>query len=88
MAKVAAVKEAVKEGLIGSHETIQPSAQIKARFVHHAIKDEETGELYMGADEFIDAVAPPDEDYVSCPSCPSRQTSLATTYLPMTSPPP
>jgi len=65
MAKAAAVKEAVKESLIGTQEHVQPSVQTKARFASHAIKDEETGELYMGADEFINAVAPPDEDYVS-----------------------
>lgn len=65
MAKAAAVKEAVKESLIGSEEPVQQSTQTKARFASHAIKDGETGELYMGADEFINAVAPPDEDYVS-----------------------
>ena len=65
MANVATVKEAVKETLIGSKEPAQLSAQTKARFNAHAIKDPETGELYMGPDQFINAVAPPDEDYVS-----------------------
>ncbi|KAK0635390.1 mitochondrial carrier domain-containing protein [Bombardia bombarda] len=66
MSKVAAVKEVVKETLIGSQEPqepAQPSVQAKARFVSHAIKDEETGDLYMGPDQFIDAIAPPREDY-------------------------
>lgn len=65
MSKATAVKEAVKESLIGSEEPVQLSSQTKARFNSHAVKDPETGELFMGPDEFINAVAPPDEDYVS-----------------------
>lgn len=43
------------------------SAGSKARFNKFAKRDEETGELYLGRDEFIDAIAPIDEDYVrSC----------------------
>lgn len=68
MSKAVAVKEAVKETLIGSEEPVQVSAQTKARFNSNAIKDPESGELYMGQEEFINAVAPSDEDYVSqCP---------------------
>ncbi|KAK3378375.1 mitochondrial carrier domain-containing protein [Podospora didyma] len=63
MSKVAAVKEAVKETLIGSEETPQLSVQTKARFNSHALTDPESGELYLGPDQFINAVAPPDEDY-------------------------
>jgi solute carrier family 25 aspartate/glutamate transporter 12/13 len=66
MTNVSTVKEAVKEGLVGVEEPAQLSAQTKARFNSHAIKDPETGELYLGPDEFISAVAPKDEDYVSC----------------------
>jgi solute carrier family 25 aspartate/glutamate transporter 12/13 len=65
MPKVVAVKEAVKESLIGSSEPVQLSVQTKARFITHAVKDAETGELFMGPDQFIDAIAPRDEDYVS-----------------------
>jgi solute carrier family 25 aspartate/glutamate transporter 12/13 len=66
MAQMKAVKEAVKDSLVGSEETSsQISAQTRARFTSNAIKDPETGELYMGPDEFIAAVAPPSEDYVS-----------------------
>lgn len=65
MAKAVAVKEAVKESLIGSEEPIHVSTQAKARFNSNALTDPETGELFLGPDEFIDAVAPPDEDYVS-----------------------
>lgn len=65
MAQMTAVKEAVKDSLVGSEESSQVSAQTRARFTANAIKDPETGELYMGPDEFIAAVAPPSEDYVS-----------------------
>ncbi|KAL2131679.1 hypothetical protein VTI74DRAFT_4746 [Chaetomium olivicolor] len=63
MSKVATVKEAVKETLVGSQEPEQFSAHTKARFTRHAVKDPETGELYLGPDQFIDAIAPPHEDY-------------------------
>ncbi len=65
MSKVTAVKEAVKESLIGSEDQVQLSSQTKSRFTNKALKDQETGELYMGPDQFIDAVAPKDEDFVS-----------------------
>lgn len=70
MASVSTVKEAVKESLVGGEEPAQLSAQTKARFNSHAIKDPETGELYLGPDEFINAIAPKDEDYVSLPLSP------------------
>jgi hypothetical protein len=69
MSKAVAVKEAVKETLMGSEEPVQVSAQTKARFNSNAVKDPESGELFMGHEEFINAVAPSDEDYVSqCPA--------------------
>jgi hypothetical protein len=59
------IGQGVKESLIGSEvDTIIPS-QYKAEFAKHAIKDEETGEEYLGPKEFVDAIAPVDEDYVS-----------------------
>lgn len=70
MSKAVAVKEAVKESLIGSEEPVQVSAQVKARFNQNAVKDSESGELLMGPEEFINAIAPPNEDYVS-PTPPS-----------------
>ncbi|KIE01782.1 Mitochondrial carrier domain protein, partial [Metarhizium majus ARSEF 297] len=61
------VKEAVKETLKGSGAPEDPShqlsAQSKARFNAHAAKDPETGELYMGPEEFTNAIAPVTEDY-------------------------
>lgn len=63
------VKETVKETFKGSAAPEEPShqlsAQSKARFNTHAAKDPETGELYMGQEEFINAIAPASEDYVS-----------------------
>lgn len=69
MATATQVKEAVKETLIGTEEPVSMSAQTKTRFYQCAIKDPETGELTMGPDEFINAVAPADEDYVSLTLC-------------------
>ncbi|KJZ80534.1 hypothetical protein HIM_00384 [Hirsutella minnesotensis 3608] len=63
MSKAKVVKEAVKETLLGSDEPAKLSAQSRARFLSNAVKDPETGELYMGPDEFIDTIAPANEDY-------------------------
>jgi len=63
--KVSAV---VKESLLGSEVApvdVQITAQSKETFEKVARKDEETGELYMGEEEFVNAVAPVGEDYVS-----------------------
>jgi solute carrier family 25 aspartate/glutamate transporter 12/13 len=67
MADVTKVKEAVKESLLGSEQQadVQLSAQSKATFDKNARKDEESGELFMGEEEFINAIAPVSEDYVS-----------------------
>lgn len=59
------VKEAVKQSLVGSSDELQLSHQIKANFHHYARKDNQSGELYMLEDDFINAIAPKDEDYVS-----------------------
>lgn len=63
MSKIAAAAEV----LVGSSEPVQLSAQTKARFVSHAVKDE-AGELFLGIDEFVAAVAPKGEDFVSQPT--------------------
>lgn len=65
--KAKEAKEAVKESLLGveyEQADQQTSAQTRAEFMQHAIKDEQTGEYCMGQKEFVNAVAPPDEDYV------------------------
>lgn len=66
---VTKVAEGVKETLLGStvqeQELEQLTGQTSATFRLHARKDEESGELVMGVEEFINAIAPKDEDYVS-----------------------
>jgi solute carrier family 25 (mitochondrial aspartate/glutamate transporter), member 12/13 len=65
MATATKVKEAVKESLLGTEDPIRLSAQSKATFANHARKDPETGELVMREAEFVNAIAPKNEDYVS-----------------------
>ena len=66
MPDVAAVKGVVKETLLGVEEPMtQLSAQTKATFEKNARKDAETGELYMEEEDFVNAIAPEGEDYVS-----------------------
>lgn len=60
---MATVKEQVGDALLGTTQEPQPSQQTKAIFMKHAVKDEQTGEYYLGENEFIDAVAPESEDY-------------------------
>ncbi|KAL2218611.1 mitochondrial carrier domain-containing protein [Thermoascus aurantiacus ATCC 26904] len=60
---MASAKETVKASLVGTAEEPQLSQQVKAHFLQHARKDESTGELYMTEEDFIDAIAPKDEDY-------------------------
>lgn len=61
---MATVKEAVKESLLGSTIEPQLTVQAKAVFEKHARRDEESGELYMTEDDFVNAIAPQEEDYV------------------------
>lgn len=58
------VTEAVKESLLGSTEEPQLSHHSRSNFVRHAQKDE-NGDLVMNQENFINAVAPKQEDYVS-----------------------
>lgn len=59
------VKESVKETVLGTDDQEQLSAQAKATFDANSRRDEATGELLMGVEEFINAIAPENEDYVS-----------------------
>jgi solute carrier family 25 aspartate/glutamate transporter 12/13 len=61
---MATVKAAVKESLLGTSVETQLSQQARATFVKHARKGDD-GELYMSEDDFINAIAPEKEDYVS-----------------------
>lgn len=62
-------KEAVKETILGSDESSQKSSSFSeethARFEKHAHRDEETGELFLSPEEFIDVVTEGGEDFVS-----------------------
>jgi solute carrier family 25 aspartate/glutamate transporter 12/13 len=68
-AAMATVTEKVKDTLLGIEQLPQVSEQNRAEFISHARKDEETGEYYMTEAEFIDAIAPPNEDYVQLSAC-------------------
>jgi solute carrier family 25 aspartate/glutamate transporter 12/13 len=66
---MATVKEQVGEVLLGTSEEPQLSQLTRASFMKHALKDESTGDYYLGENEFIEAVAPESEDYVSTHTC-------------------
>ena len=88
---MATVTEKLKESLVGTDE-VEPqlSASTRDAFMTHALKDEETGEHYMGRNEFINAIAPEGEDYVRIISfislynlpctCPAPSTQHAPAY--------
>ena len=65
---MATLTESVKESLVGTTVEPQLSQQAWTTFDRNARKDVESGELYMSEDEFINAIAPANEDYVS-PLC-------------------
>ncbi|KAH0266732.1 hypothetical protein KCU91_g10569, partial [Aureobasidium melanogenum] len=59
----AALKESVKETLLGVEDEPQLSSQMRAEFMQHAKTDPESGDHYMGQEEFVNAIAPESEDY-------------------------
>ena len=61
------VTEQVKETLVGTVREPSLSTDAQATFERNARREEETGELYMTEEEFVNAIAPPTEDYVSRP---------------------
>lgn len=62
---MATVAETVKESLLGTSLPGELSPSSRTTFLKHARRDEDTDELYMGEEEFVNAIAPPDQDYVS-----------------------
>lgn len=60
----AAIKESVKETLLGVEEEAQLPSQTRAEFMQYAKTDPESGNHYMGEEEFVNAIAPETEDYV------------------------
>jgi solute carrier family 25 aspartate/glutamate transporter 12/13 len=75
MADISKARVVVKEKLLGTDqaEEVKLSAQSKTTFEKNARRDEETGELFMNQEDFINAIAPVGEDYVSL-SYPWRAT--------------
>lgn len=66
---MATVKIAVKESLLGTTTEPELSAQTKATFDRNARQDEADQELYMTEEDFVNAIAPASENYVSCSNC-------------------
>lgn len=64
------IKESLKETLIGKEAPEGVSQESRTRFIQHASLEED-GELYMSAEDFVNAIAPPEEDYVSIQSGPN-----------------
>lgn len=62
---MATVTEKVKEKVLGVDVEPQLSEQTRDNFLQYAKKDEASGEYYMTEVEFVDAIAPEGEDYVS-----------------------
>ena len=67
MAELTKAKIVVKEKLLGTDqaEEVKLSAQSKSTFEKNSRKDADTGELFMNEEDFINAIAPVSEDYVS-----------------------
>jgi solute carrier family 25 aspartate/glutamate transporter 12/13 len=62
---MATVTEAVKETLVGTTINVEPSQEVRATFDRHSIRDDVSGENYMTEKEFVNAIAPLHENYVS-----------------------
>ena len=62
---MATVQQAISETLVGTTREPQLSQQTRATFDSHARKDGDDGELYMLEEDFVDAIAPKTENYVS-----------------------
>ena len=74
------VEQSIKEGLLGTTREPDLSQQTRASFDRNAVRDESTGDLYLGENEFVRAIAPETEDYVSYPNHLSPRTSFKTRH--------
>ena len=62
---MADVKASLKASLTGAESPeVSLTARVKAHFLTHA-RTHESGELYMLKEDFINAIAPKNENYVS-----------------------
>ncbi|EXJ88428.1 hypothetical protein A1O1_05358 [Capronia coronata CBS 617.96] len=59
---MATVTESVKESLVGTTQPESLSTEARMSFLKHSRRDDD-GELYMNEEDFINAIAPPEEDY-------------------------
>ena len=66
---MATVKTAVKQSLLGSEQEPDLSLQTRATFEKYSTQDEATGEAFMKEDDFVNAIAPESENYVSFVCC-------------------
>ena len=66
--RLLAVKSEVEDSIGTADEDVQFSSLARSEFMQHALRDEETGELYMDEEAFVNAVAPLGHDYVCQPS--------------------
>lgn len=62
---MATAKQTVKESLLGTTREPELSQQTRATFDRNARQDEATGDCYMTEEDFVNAVAPASENYVS-----------------------
>ena len=62
---MATIKDAVKESLVGTTREPQLSQQARANFDRNAMRNKDAEEPYMTETEFVNAIAPPTESYVS-----------------------
>lgn len=62
---MANAKQAIKESLLGTTREPELSQQTKATFDRNARQDEATGDYYMIEEDFVNAIAPDSENYVS-----------------------
>ena len=59
------VQQTITETLVGTTREPQLSRQTRTTFDSHARRDGDDGELYMLEEDFVDAIAPKTENYVS-----------------------
>ena len=62
---MATAQQAIKESLLGTTREPELSQQTKATFDRNARQDEATGEFYMIEEDFVNAIAPANENYVN-----------------------
>ena len=61
---MATAKQAIKESLLGTTTEPELSQQTRATFDRNARQDDVTGDYYMTEEDFVNAIAPANENYV------------------------